>query len=271
MYRDIFILFPDGKVRPIKAQYVQITKNGKYVLNYLEKNYNNLIPSFTEIIKVDNEWGKNPFHDKYEEYEFLPFNRELSESIINELPNQLKFKIRINDDRKDIDVSKKLDISSIENNIYYVLTTEDNLDIPYPVFTISGKNKHSSINYEDDVNKDADFNEIEFSRFGLSTSDRNKIKDYLNNKSGYINLSSIEIENDSTKEKYRVNFVLCPDIISLSNVYRAKSLYVDYENQEDLKIEELLMKAFNNEIPLYYESEKGTKWNNGIKHESITK
>lgn len=289
-YKNMSIAFPDGSIHPIIAQYIQVTKNGKYILNYLERKYNMLVPSFTEIIKVNNEWGKNPFHDDYDEYEFEEFDSELSNQIMSELPNSMRFKIKINDDRKVVtkidNNTNNIEINShgateisdnIENNIYCILINNDGnivYDFPFPSFCIEGKNNHVSVNYENDVNNGVEFNEIEFSRCGLSVSTRKKITEYLKKQLSFskiLDIQTVDIKNDYIDECYRIHFVECPDLATLSTLYKAKQLNVDCDEQDNLRIEELLTKAFNNELPLYVETEFGSKINNGVKHQVKTR
>ena len=199
IYKNMNIMFPNGRVHPIKVQYVQVTTDGKYILNYLDFSCGNYVPSFTEIIKVNDVWYKNPFHYDYDDYKFVDFDNELSEKIISELPKNIKFKIKINDDRKNVDtpivdtqgIEEVNDSGAIEivdkekKDAYFVLFANGGddvidsksypFDFPFPAFSIEGH----------------DNNEIELSRCGISNSARKEVSDNLS-KNDTINISSLD-------------------------------------------------------------------------------
>lgn len=286
--RDIKIDYPGGMTHNIKAQYVQITKDGRYLLNYLELRKGVYVPSFTEIINIRGEWAKSPFHFKYEEYDFEEYNRELSDKIISELPQNMKIRIKLDDDRKESRLSEVININhgakeivvNSKNDIYYILfpNYEDdkiNLEsfypfgLPFPAFTYIGKKNHNDVSYNDDLNSNLDYEEIQLSKYGLSLENRNKITEYLRNQNGIINikeLPSFEINNTWTNEKGRVHFVNCSNLDMFGALYKTRNIYVDCDGNEQQKTEELLSKAFDNEVAMFYETENGLKKNNGVRH-----
>lgn len=278
------------------VQYVQTTKDGKYILNYLEKKNGNYTPNFTEIMNVDGKWYKKPFHLDYEEYDFEDFNKEISNRIIEELPENMKIKIIINDDRKKISTveesNNKIEINSlgateivdkIDQDLYYVLIPNtsgdiiDNkdyypFDFPFPAFSIDGKTSHSYAFYSNNTNKDLDYNELEFSRYGISINVRKKINEYIQNLSSPTpinDLPVLEFEEDNARLK--IHFVNCSEIIALTNTYKAKSIYIDCDIEGDISVTELFKRALSDEIPYYYESEMGTKKDNGVRHKGFVR
>lgn len=294
--KSMNIIYPDGK-HAIKAQYVQLTKDGKYILNYLESKRGIEEPSFTEIDKIGDEWVKNPFHSNYEEYEFEDFDAELSSRIVQELPENLKIRIRINDDRKDlthlkensnIEVStngaKEIVDKSVKDIYLIVMANEGDdsinpengfiYDFPFPSFEIEGKAKHNDESYSDDVNEGLSFEELVFSRCGLAFDSRNKINNCLSSFSGITKIADIpnlDVNGELANETYRVHFIQCPDINVFNEIYKAGSINIDCEMNGDLTINQLITKALRNEIPMYYETEMGSKYNNRVKHIAVTK
>lgn len=278
-YKSINIMYPNGKAHPIKVQYVQVTNDGKYVLSYLDFSCGNYVPSFTEIFKENDVWYKNPFHYNYDDYTFEDFNSELSDKIIEELPNIIRLRVRINDDRKkvDIPVVENQSIEEVNNfgakeivdkekiEAYFVLfanggnDTIDNksypLDFPFPAFSIEGHNN----------------NEIELSRCGISNNARKEVCDNLS-KNVSITISSLDPQEiDTPQEKYVIHFVSCPNFEIFNEIYKAKTLNVDYDLNGNLTVEELLNKALSCEIPMTYESEYGTVKDNGVSKVSMSK
>lgn len=286
--REIRIIYPGGLDHIIKAQYVQVTKDGRYVLNYLESRRGNYVPSFTEIINIDGKWSKSPFHYKYEEYDFLEYDRELSDKIISELPDKMKIRIKIADDRKDNKSFEDLInnhgakeiTSNSKNDIYYILfpnKDDDKIDLgsfypfglPFPTFAYIGKRNHSDVMYNDDINSNLDYSEVQLSKYGLSLENRNKITEYLKSLKDIISIKEIppfEIKNEWTNENGKVHFVNCSNLDMFGTLYKTKNIFLDCEGQENSKIDELLSKAFDNEIPMFYEVENGLKKSNGVKH-----
>ena len=286
--REIRIIYPGGLNHIIKAQYVQVTKDGRYVLNYLESRRGNYVPSFTEIINIDGKWSKSPFHYKYEEYDFLEYDRELSDKIISELPDNMKIRIKIADDRKENKSFEDLInnhgakeiTSNSKNDIYYILfpnKDDDKIDLgsfypfglPFPTFAYIGKKNHSNVMYSDDLNGNLDYNEIQLSKYGLSLDNRTKITDYLKSRNGIININELptfEINNSWTNDKGKVHFVNCSNLDMFGALYKTKNIFVECDGFEDIKIEELLSKAFDNELAMFYETDNGIKKNNGVKH-----
>ena len=292
--REINIIYPNGNSHHIITQYVQKTNDGKYVLNYLDLIRDDYIPSFTEIIKIDGEWAKNPFHDNYEEYDFEDFDNDLSKEIIKELPDNLKIRIRIMDDRKKINektltTNSKLDINvigtkeitnKITKEVHCVLVANDGndkinknynylIDFPFPVFSLDGKIKHNEYIIENDPNSGLEFEEFELSRIGLSNNIRKNITNLLNKAGDIIDISylpTLESYDDITKEKYIISFVPCPNYDIFSEIYKSKCVRIDSEMIDSNSIEELFKEALNNQIPYSYETNSGLIKNNGIKH-----
>ena len=294
--RRINIIMPYSDPIIAYVQYVQTTKDGKYVLSYLEQRRGNITPNFTEITNINGQWYKNPFHLDYENYEFEDFNDELSKKIINELPENMKIRIVINDDRKKINSEENnnntIELNSlgtieitdkVDQDLYYVLisnSSEDIInnndfypyDIPFPSFAIEGKENHLNADYEDDSNKGIDFNELEFSRYGLSVKFRKEITEFIKNQNSIVRINDLpvlELEDDD--ERLRVHFINCPEIITFNNLYKAKSLFIDCDEEDDISITELFKKALNDQVPYYFESEIGTKKDNEVKHKGIVK
>ena len=293
--RRINIIMPYSDPIIAYVQYIQTTKDGRYILNYLEQRRGNISPNFTEITKIDGKWCKSPFHLDYEDYEFEAFNNELSKKIISELPDNMKIRIIINDDRKKInheEEKNKIEINSlgvteiidkIDQDLYYVLISNSSEDIinnndyypyelPFPSFALEGKDNHLNANYESDSNKGIDFNELEFSRYGLSLSFRKQITDFIKNQKNVIrinDLPTLELEDDD--EKLRVHFINCPEISTFNNIYKAKTIFIDCDYESDLSVTDLFKKALNDQIPYYFESELGTKKDNEVKHKGHIK
>lgn len=156
----------------------------------------------------------------------------------------------------------------------YINTKGYLFDITFPVFTLAGKNKHSEVGFDDNINDDQDFDELEFSRYGLSVSNRTKIMNSIKENNTIVSideLDSYSFEDNLLNEICRVHFVACPSLERFNELFKSRGFYVDCTGYEDLNVNELLFKSFNNEIPFFCESIGGVKISNGVKHSKMTK
>lgn len=91
MKREVDITYPDGSVHHVIVYQANVTNDGRIVISYYDVS-NDMQDSFTEIIAVNGEFQKNPYHNNWEYYErcFRPFDRELSDQIILALKEKVK-------------------------------------------------------------------------------------------------------------------------------------------------------------------------------------
>lgn len=292
--KKLDIIYPDQKIHNIIVEYVEKTKNGKYILNYLEYSGEELTRCFTELNYIEGEWYKNPFHMDYEEYDFEPFDKELSDSIIEQLPQKMNFRILIspdNKEKKDVIENKPVIEEKVSlgapivksrkyKNLFMVLPTNDgatfidkknfNFEFPFPVFSYLGETYHdiNINNSRDDINYDASYNEEMYLRDELSVSTRKVIAEYLKNDTSDVfdtkKLPILEIERED--ENINICFITCPSIDLYNSVYKADKLFVDLDVEKDNAYDSNLERALHQEIPLSIELLNGEIKNNGIKH-----
>jgi hypothetical protein len=297
--RKLDIVYPDRKNHNIIAEYVQKTKDGKYVLSYLEFYKEELLESFTELNYIDGEWSKNPFHLDYDEYEFEPFDKELSDSVIAQLPKRLFFKIQIKSDSKDkVEVPKEEVVeekvvstgaqvikSHDEKNLYMVLPVNEgesvidksnfNFDFPFPVFSLLGNTTHD-INYNnsrDDINYEHRYEEEMYLRDELSVTTRRVVKEYLENdtetKFDLRELPILEVDgNDGQKN---ICFISCPNIDLYNDIYKADKLFVDSDMPTSYTYDSKIESSMHGEVPLAIVLINGDTKDNGVKHSTTIK
>lgn len=291
--KKLDIIYPDQKVHNAIAEYVEKTKDGKYILNYLEYSGEELIKCFTELNYIEGEWYKSPFHLGYEEYEFEPFDKELSDSIIKQLPQKMNFRILISPDNKEKNeivekpiVEEKVTLgapivkSREDKNLFMILPTNTgaslidkegfNFEFPFPVFSYLGETYHdeNKNNSRDDINYDASYSEEMYLREELPVSTRKIIADYLKNDTSDVfdtkDLPILEVETSTGN--IDICFVTCPNIELYNNVYKADKLFVDMDVENDSVYDNKLESSLHQEIPLSIELLNGEIRNNGIRH-----
>ena len=260
--RDLYIVYPDHVPHKITAQYVQVTNDDKYVLSYYEHGLEGEVPCFTELLFLNGEWSKSPFHKEYDDYEFVPYDEKLSKSIIEQLPEYLYFKIIVDGETKGDKyvITKKVEdeeplentgatvIQSKNNTYYMVLLTNGGenivskypsnaiyrIDFPFPAYSLKGVSSHRlrEMSNDDDINYGIDFNELEYVHQGLPVNVRRVIADYLENETpdnfDVTKLPVLEV-NSKDSENYRIHFISCPCVEMFNEMYKSDKVYVDYD------------------------------------------
>lgn len=304
--RRIDIIYPNHRAHHIIPQYVQTTKDGKYILNYLETFRGNVVPLFTELIFVEGEWAKNPYHKEYVEYDFEPFNQELSDSILEQLPEQMYFKIIISADKKAYDLKEDkqteerepvVEVNVVEThnnsesldeneNLYYMVLLANyeeskikkdtnagkyNFEIPFPVFLLPYVVTHeaNSTNPSDDINSYLTFNQNEYTRGEIPVSVRRAISRYLSNKTpNEFDINGFPLFNFIAEngKKYTICFVSCSDIVTYDTIYKSESLCTDIDAERPLTYDNDLESALHGEIPLSITLKNGEIKYNNVPH-----
>lgn len=295
------IVYPDRKVHPSIAMYVQETVDGKYILNYLELHKGQKVPSFTELLFVDGEWAKNPFHKDYEAYTFKPFDEELSNSIVEQLPNYMYFKVQIKPDAKDesivYDNKKEEILTPIKNNslsnvkdstnyLFMVLLANDgecridklpnggkyDFNFPFPVFSLPYPQKHEAYSTcATDVNGELTFDEHEYPCEELPIDVRREVADYLQNHTDtHFDVRNLPVFCYNAKDgrKYEICFVSCSSLELFNEVYRAEYLDVDIQMELSNRFDNDLDSGLNHEVPLLVFGKNGSIYSNGVLHKT---
>ena len=302
--KEISIVYPNHVPSRATPKFVDVTVDDKYILSYVEHTDDGDVVGFTELIFIDGEWSKCPFHkEKYEDYEYREFDKALSDSIIEQLPNFLYFRILVNGMKGDIYTPriKSVDNEPLEdtgavvvreknNNYYMVLLANggenivskypgnDNyiIDFPFPVYSLKGVSSHRlrETTQEKDINYDDDFRELEYEHGELPSDVRKTIVDYLKNETaGSFDVTKLPILEINTPDevKYTVCFVSCPSIDLFNDMYNADKVYVDYDMRVTSFYDNDLERALHSEIPATFVSEDGTVKTNDVVHLTAVK
>lgn len=294
--RELKFVYPDHVAHSIIAQYVQVTNDDKYVLSYIENDDDVKEPCFTELLYYNGEWSKYPFHKNYNEYVFKEFDQELSDSIIENLPEFMFFKMIVDGSSKgDIYVPKKDDeqledtgaivVKSKNNNYFMILLANQgdsivnknlesgekyDFNFSYPLYSLKGVSSHRlrKLSNNVDVNYDLDYNELEYIHEGIPESVRKAISDYLEKDSAlFFDIRTLPIlEITKGNETFNVGFISCSNKDILDEVNKSEKIYVDY----DMKILSLydnnLERAIHGEVPMTCVHSDGTVKTNNVKH-----
>jgi hypothetical protein len=296
--RKLNIVYPNHKNHNIIAEYVQTTKDGKYVLSYLEYYRDELLENYTELNFIDGEWAKHPFRLEYDEYEFEPFNKELSDSIIEQLPDRLFFRIRIKGDDKEIaDLPEKVAEEQMastgaqvikaheEKNLYMVLPVNEgesvidksnfNFDFPFPVFSLLGNTTHdvNLNNSRDDINYESKYEEEMYLRDEISVTTRKVVKEFLekdtDDKFDVKELPILEVAGRN--EQKNICFISCPSIDLYNDLYKGDKLFVDIDMPVSYTYDNKFESSLHGEVPLAIVLLNGEIKNNGVKHSNSIK
>ena len=295
--RRFNIIYPDRRIHNIIAQYVQITDDGKYVLKLLECYKEEFFESYLEIVSIGGEWSVLPFKkDNYSEYHFLPFDRGLSDLIIDQFPPEMRFRMIVSDTQKvdELFAPRKEEKPLIESanpvsyedvtSLYMLLPVNDedctidkssdySFDFAFPVFSLLGIVEHQNNPYESmtDFNYDYDFNEEMYLCERVPISVRRKVQDFLENYAGEkIDLKNLSMEVDIDDEKVNMRFIACPDFDLFNQIMKADKMFVDHDMpvSEKNKFDSRLAYATSKEIPLEGVYPSGEKFHNRVKHRS---
>lgn len=300
--RKINFVYPGFIKHPVVASDVRMTKDGRFVLTYYEIKKNVLFLDYTEIVNSNGEWGRYPFKKSYDSYEFLEYDKDFSNHIVEELPQDLKFKVFvrkgskegnahvINNERAYNDVLDQTgsEVVNDDDNVRYLymvllategdkylVKQEDDLyykfDFPFPIFSLPYEIYHEP--NKNDSNLDENYNvgytQEEHEREDLPVSMRRLIKQFLEeqegNKIDITGLPILEIPNDETGERIRICFVSCPNLALFSDVYKADSLSVDKDVEKN-SFDNTLESALHYERPLIIGFKNKEMKTNGVRH-----
>ncbi len=305
--RKIAIVYPDHVIHPIIAEYVQMTEDGKYILNYVDLYKSRCTPSYTELSFINGEWAKCPFHKSYDEYKFKIFDQTLSDDIIKQLPENLFFRILIKDSNKEYelrekrdtqeDINKTLGAKVVGNSpleqthfLYMVLPVNDkessirknadgveyNFEMPFPIFTLPyevSHNAYESTSY-DDINCDLIFDQYEYSRGEVPESVRKAVQEFLKNRPGEtFDIRSLPIfeHTEPNGVKYVICFVSCADIKKYDDLFNAESVATDKDMPYPFLYDADLEAAIHDEIPCAITRTDGKVVYNDVRHEASNK
>lgn len=295
--RKLNILYPDYKLHPIIAEYVQVTENEEYVFSYLELRNGKLVPCFTELVFLDGEWYKNPFHKEYEEYKFKSFDEELSNDIIVQMPQQLHFRISLGPSSKFYDLepveseslTSKVDnieeSEKVPNYLYMVLIANDgdsyidkhldgkeyNFDFTFPVFGLPINVKHEaySTDSKSDINSDVEYQQNEYSKEELPISVRREVVDFLKrDTSEKFDIRDLPIFEYTTQngEEYSICFVSCSNLDLFNEIYKSQNVLTDISAERSFLYDNDLESGLHYEIPLTITLSGNEIKTNGVRH-----
>lgn len=302
--RKVGLVYPSRTVHPALALNVQTTKDGRYVLNYIDFYGDVVSKLYTELNFIDGEWANKPFHRNYDDYEFNPFDQKLSDDILSQLPKQLFFRIKLDNDKKSYDIGyeKKEEEKVLEEKVteeglvndnasnketllYMVLIANDgessinknidggeyNFDMPFPVFSLPYEIEHNAHTTDPmgDVNSDLSFKQNEYLKAEIPMSVRRDVSDFLaNDTEAKFDIKYLPIYEyiDQNNHKYVICFVSCNDIHTYSEIYKAESLCTDIDMYKSLVYDNDLESALHNEIPLSISLTNGDVKYNNVRH-----
>ena len=300
--KKIDFVYPGIIRRPVIVQDVLLTKDGRYVLEYLETKNGRLVSDYTEIIENDNIWWRYPFKKSLNDYDFVDFERDFSSDLIDKLPSEIRFKVFVKNETKtgkvnyvqnefandtilDLTGSK---VSEHDNKyVFMVLLANDNnrsilkdsgynFDFPFPAFSVPYEVVHEAFknSSKEDENFHLTYKQDEYSREDLPMSVRRTVEDYLRKQEGnVIDVSSLPVLDVLSEDgnKIQICFVSCPDINLFSNVFKADSLQVDKESFCESSYENQLDSALHYEKPLIISHRDMSLSTNGVKHRTYNK
>ncbi len=306
--KEMYIVYPNHNPRLITPKFVDVTVDDKYVLSYVDNVGEDEVVTFTELLFLDGEWYKYPFHkENYENYEFKEFDKQLSDSIIEQLPKYLYFRMLIGDSKKgDIYVPKEgkeenevneplvdtgATIVREKNNNYCMVLLANGgenivskypsndtyiIDFPFPVYSLKSVSSHRFRENDQtiDPNYNVDFRELEYEHRELPKNVRNSIADYLKKETAgsfdVTKLPMLEI-NTPDEEKYLVNFISCPNVEFFNEMYNADKVYVDYDMKVTSFYTDDLERALHSEIPATFVHADGIVKTNDVVHLAAVK
>lgn len=290
--RNLSIVYPDQKIHNIIAEHVQETEDGRFVLTYLEFVGKMLTQKYTEIHFIDGEWSKKPFDLDYSRYSFKPFDKTLSDAIINQLPEKLVFRIHIRPDQIAIkadagesvleatNVGSKVVKAQEEKTVFMVLPAltgdsildkkEFDFDFAFPAFSYLGNTDHnadeSMASY--DINWDQNYEEQMFLREEIPMSVRRTVSSFLkegdNSEIHIPSLPILEVQGDN--EVTNICFISCPQLVLFGTLYKADKIFVDNETPTSGTYDNKIESAFHGEIPMIIETHNGVKISNYASH-----
>lgn len=290
--RNVQIIYPDRNIHNVIPLFVQETVDGRFVLNYLEFAGKMLVRQYTEINYIEDEWSKKPISLDYSKFVFKDFNREISDSIIKQLPEQMIFRIYIRPDQIAI---KKADGGSVveatnvgakvvkaqdEKDVFMVLPSnsgEDGIEkqsfdfeFAFPAFGYLGNTDHD-INENDsrfDINYDCKYSEQMFLREELPMSVRRTVASFLKEgDSDTISIKELPILSVHEDDKLtNICFISCSDIPLYSDIYRADKVFIDNDMEPTGTYDNIFESALHGEIPMTIGLLNGGVLINGVRH-----
>lgn len=298
--RNMYIVYPNHVHHRIKAEYARETVDEKYILKYID--YDRDGASFvTELLYLDGEWSKCPFDiNNDSEFEYKEFDQELSDSIIEQLPKYMYFRMLVNGKKKgDIFIPQKLEFDSdlqlmgtgakiiqSNNNTYYMILYTNggenivskksslgtyDLDFKFPTYSLKGVSSHRlrEMRQEDDVNYNIDYKELEYFNDDLPDDVRKIVSGFLKNDTkdnfDVTKLPMINVVSQEGKE-YNIWFVSCSDDVLFDQSYKADKIYVDYDMKISSFYDKDLERALHCEIPVTFVHSNGLLKTNGVSH-----
>ncbi len=207
---------------------VDITMGGTIVISYYDIENNNT-NSFSEIIYRDGTWCKTPYHLKWEEYVFRPYNEEISNEIINELEviEELVPKIKPLKQEKAIPKEPK----EIVNLVMYANEDESTVNLK-PELEEYKYNLDILTSFFDKGFIDINNQKQIFKRIDISNQDKQDIINYMlryyfkDNKLDISNTSSFSVKTTSGVN-YLVNLSSCANSSLFFQVLNASSIEID--------------------------------------------
>lgn len=296
--KRINIIFPGLIKQKIIVNSVNCTKDGKFILNYYIDQDGYLEEDYSEIINVDGKWCKYPFKKRFESYDFLEFDKIISDKVIEELPDEMRIKVYIPKNKKrsprvipelmrdmllDSTGTRVIKEGKSIKKVYMVLLANDGnhsiikkqqkneyvFDFPFPVFSLPYSLKHKAYDNSSDVdeNYDIEYNQKEYPRDEISSKVKEAVSKYFNEiDSNIIDIKELPVlEVLDNNELINICFVSCPSVKLYGEIYKCDCLTIDSDIPFNSDYDNLLDSALHNERPLIIGSNDGIV-TNGVKH-----
>jgi hypothetical protein len=298
--KKIDFVYPGGIKRSVIVQDILMTKDGRYVLEYLEYKNGKLVPDYTEIIESDNIWWRYPFKKRLSSYDFVDFELDDSNRLIDKIPNEVRFKVFVKKETKEgktnyvnnefvndtlLDMTGS-SVSRKDNKYVFMvlLATDQNnkmvkkegnlyykFDFPFPTFSFPLEVDHEAFKNSSlvDENYDSSFKQDEYTKENISMSIRRAVSEFLNDQDGEViditKLPVLEVQNDDG-DKIKISFVSCPNLNLFNEIFKAESLLVDKEGSYETSFENQLESALHYERPLTIVYRDLNIATNGVQH-----
>ena len=236
MKKYIKISYPDGSVHSVIVTQADVTNDDRVVISYYDYT-DGIRVNFAELIKVDNKYYKNSEEHEWNEYvrKFKPFDRTLSNNIIESLPDIIELY-----DSK-VDGASKINENSIlaESEIDKVVPTPGKINRIMAV--LYANNGGSVVKYDGDnpapifftlpeITREDPLKEV-YKSIDIDDDDTNELVRYIQARLGDETDVSLLQPNRrfevSSGNKYSITFVACDEKGLFYEVAASDKLFVD--------------------------------------------
>ena len=274
MRKNMSISYPDGSIHNVIVTQADVTKNGHIVICYYDIT-DGMRAAFSEIIKEDDQYYKNPNHHEWEYYvnRFQPFDREISDFIVGSLPDKLglynktankpelppdPINIKNNKDNevyRYLYKEKEPEKVKVKNGKSYYITAVMYANRGESLVAYDGTDLPPAFFYKPIISEFGSLEEVYKKTTIESKKDEDELLNKMKNRLGNIVDVSLIPEDRkfelSSGNRYFVTFASCDDEGLFQEVSNSKKVCVDIStNVSDSLYPDNLSIALHHELPL---------------------